>query len=255
MNKPLAGRKVMVTREVTQALPLIRLLEGHGAICESVPLITFEPLYNDKNQNQFMRLASFDWLFFTSVNTVRYFHEYKRTLNVHIKNKIAAVGEKTAQLLKEYGYTVEFTPSNYDGKTMVTEFLHKYGNEQRIALVCGQNARKEIPSLLKEAAVSFEKIVIYRTIKNEHSKSLLNETVSDVDSVFFTSPSTVAAFEQFLEPSLIEHAKNRLVSVAIGNTTADTLRERSFRHILYPDIFTIEKMVEIYIDYIRKGEI
>ncbi|MGP4041688.1 uroporphyrinogen-III synthase [Gracilibacillus sp. D59] len=253
MSQPLKGRKVMVTREARQALPLIHLLKGYGAKCERVPLLRFEANFNDVNRDQLINIASFDWLFFTSVNTARFFHKYITALGIQVKNNIAAIGEKTASSLNEYGYPVDFQPSIYSGKTMVEEFLHRIGNK-RIAIICGENARREIPELLEEAGVSFEKIVIYRTIKNEQSKSLLNKSVSEVDAVFFTSPSTVDAFQQFLDPHLFEQAKNSLLTVAIGETTAEALRERSFCHILYPETFTLENMVEVYIDYIRKGD-
>ncbi|WP_208592429.1 uroporphyrinogen-III synthase [Gracilibacillus suaedae] len=253
MSLPLEGKRVLVTREARQALPLIQLLEGYGASCERVPLLCFEAIYDDKNRSQLINIASFDWLFFTSVNTVRFFHQYITTLGIQVKNKIAAVGEKTARSLMNYGYTVNFQPSTYNGKAMVEEFLNENGTK-RIALICGENARREIPELLKEAGVPFEKIVVYRTIRNEKSKSLLNKAVSEVDAIFFTSPSTVTAFQQFLAPDLYEHAIHSMVTVAIGETTANALRERSFRHILYPEIFTIERMVEVYRDYIRKGD-
>ncbi|SFM05990.1 uroporphyrinogen-III synthase [Gracilibacillus orientalis] len=253
MNQPLKGRKIMVTREAVQALPLIRLLEGYGASCERVPLLRFEAMYNDVNRRQLTNIVPSEWLFFTSVNAVRFFHEYITSLGVQVNNKIAAVGEKTARSLNEYGYTVDFQPSTYSGKTMVEEFLHRNGTKQ-IALICGENARREIPELLEDAGVSFEKIVIYRTITNEHSKSLLNNMVSEVDAIFFTSPSTVDTFQQFLAPDLFEQAINNMVTVAIGETTANALHELSFRHILYPETFTIENMVEVYIDYIRKGD-
>jgi uroporphyrinogen-III synthase len=253
MSLPLKGKRVMVTREARQALPLIQLLEGYGASCERVPLLCFEAIDDDVNRSQLTNLSSFDWLFFTSVNTVRFFHQYITTLGIQVKNKIAAVGEKTARSLAHYGYAVDFQPSTYSGKAMVEEFLNE-NSTKRIALICGENARREIPELLKEAGVSFEKIVIYRTIKNEQSKSLLNKAVSQVDAVFFTSPSTVDAFQQFLKPHLFEQAKNSLLTIAIGETTAEALRERSFCDILYPETFTVENMVEVYIDYIRKGD-
>ncbi len=253
MSLPLKGKKVMVTREARQALPLIHLLEGYGASCERVPLLRFETIYDDVNRSQLTNIASFDWLFFTSVNTVRFFHQYLTTLGIQVKNNIAAVGEKTAMSLNEYGYAVDFQPSKYNGKAMVEEFLHRNSNK-RIAIICGENARREIPELLEEAGVSFEKIVIYRTIKNEQSKSLLNQKVLDVDAIFFTSPSTVEAFHQFLAPDLYEQTTNNMVTVAIGDTTANALCERSFSHILYPETFTVENMVEVYSDYIRKGD-
>ncbi|MDX8046582.1 uroporphyrinogen-III synthase [Gracilibacillus sp. S3-1-1] len=253
MNRSLQGKTVMVTREHKQALPLIHLLEENDAQTQLVPLIKFEQVTDDQTEQQLRNLAEYDWLFFTSTNTVHFFHQMMTKLSVKVMNKIAAVGEKTKNVLMNYGYQVDFSPTIYNGESMVKQFVRKYG-KQRIGLICGQNARKEIPELLQELGISFEKIIIYRTIKNEGAKSILNQNVLDVDAVFFTSPSTVTAFDEFLNKGYNKQIKQSVVTVAIGNTTANELRERNFQHIIYPETFTIENMVEAYENYIRKGD-
>ncbi|WP_058307223.1 uroporphyrinogen-III synthase [Gracilibacillus massiliensis] len=252
MNQPLAGQHLMVTREATQALPLVHLLEAEGAKCIRVPLLRFEAIINKKNRHQFLRLnEKSDWLFFTSANAVRFFDQYVKELGVAVTQKIAAVGEKTTWMLEKHGYTIDFQPTIYSGDIMVKEFLHTYG-KQKIALIVGSKSRPEIPQLLKEAEISFEKIVIYRTIKNKEMQPLLQQTVSKVDAVFFTSPSTVQAFQQFLTSQQFERIKEEVVAVAIGQTTATALEKAMFNDIISPDNYTIEDMVQCYINYIKK---
>ncbi|GAE92650.1 hypothetical protein JCM21714_1660 [Gracilibacillus boraciitolerans JCM 21714] len=134
---------------------------------------------------------------------------------------------------------------------MVKEFLYTYG-KQRIALIAGEKSRPEIPQLLNAADVSFEKIIIYRTIKNEAEKKSLQRTVTHVDAVFFTSPSTVEAFQQFLTIDQFERVRKELVAVAIGETTATSLEHAQFETIIYPGTYTIENMVITYINYLKK---
>ncbi len=253
MNQPLAGKSIMITREATQALPLVHLLEAEGANCYQVPLLRFEQIYNKKNREQFLQLnKKAEWLFFTSPNAVRFFDQYVNELNITITQKIAAVGAKTAQLLEEYHYSIDFQPTIFSGEEMVKEFIHTYGKLHRLALIVGTKSRPEIPQLLKEAEISFEKIVIYRTIKNEDVKQSLQQTVSNVDAVFFTSPSTVETFQQLLTVEQFEKAKMQQIAVAIGHTTAKALEKVNFVDIIYPESYTIENMVQSYIDYTKK---
>ncbi|UOQ47275.1 uroporphyrinogen-III synthase [Gracilibacillus caseinilyticus] len=253
MTKPLTGKRIMVTREAKQALPLVYLLESYGASCERVPLLLFERCLSKGNQKIMQQISQFDWLFFTSVNTVRFFDQYVKEFDLKIDQKIAAVGEKTAQLLEELGYPVDFIPSIFDGSTMVHEF-HQLVSSPHIALLCGSNARREIPKQLQRQGLSFEKIVIYRTIKNKEVIPLLQEKATEMDAVFFTSPSTVKAFHEFLPASLLEQVKEKATAVAIGTTTSEALEKYAFRHIIYPETFTIENMVATYIEYIREGD-
>ncbi len=253
MNQPLAGKSIMVTREATQALALVYLLEKEGATCYQVPLLRIEAIFNKENRQQFFHLnEQADWLFFTSPNAVRFFDQYVKELNLQLTQKIAAVGEKTTQLLEEYDYMIDFQPTIFRGEIMVKEFLHKYGEQQKIALIVGNKSRPEIPQLLKDAKVSFEKLVIYRTIKNIDAKQLLQQTVSQVDAVFFTSPSTVEIFQQLLTEEQFKKTRKQQLAVAIGQTTATALEKAMFHDIISPETYTIEHMVQSYIDYIEK---
>lgn len=254
MSKPLAGKHVLITREAVQARPLSRLLEDKGAACSSIPMLRFEGIRNEKNKAQLKKiLKESDWLFFTSVNTVRFFDAYIKDLQLPVRQKIAAVGEKTANQLRQLHYKVDFQPTIYNGRNMVEEFLSVRGKPY-IGIISGEQARKDIPELLSEADVPFEKTIIYRTITDNKNTDKLMQALPLVDTIFFTSPSTVEAFEKYLPGSMLTKVKNSLATVAIGDTTAATLKNYQYQHIMYPEIFTIEHMVDRYIHYVETEE-
>ncbi|GAE92651.1 hypothetical protein JCM21714_1661 [Gracilibacillus boraciitolerans JCM 21714] len=71
MTNLLLGKNILVTREATQALPLIHLLEDEGATCYHVPLLCFEAIFDEENRRQLLQLdQQADWLFFTSAKAV-----------------------------------------------------------------------------------------------------------------------------------------------------------------------------------------
>ena len=70
-NRPLFGKRVLVTRSRVQAGALSRLLEGRGADVVEVPTIRIEPPddYGELD-DALRRLPAFDWVVFTSTNAV-----------------------------------------------------------------------------------------------------------------------------------------------------------------------------------------
>ncbi|ENH97934.1 uroporphyrinogen-III synthase [Gracilibacillus halophilus YIM-C55.5] len=255
MSPPLQNKNVLVTRAKGQAASLIDLLNHNGAEVYHAPLIRFEPVITPMNDQALTRLASQDdWLFFTSTNTVHFFHQYCKRLNIHVHNRIAAVGKKTATLLHQLGYQVDFKPSIYQGTVMVEEFVATYGNQHRVTLLSGEKARADIPNRLKQKQVDFQKIVIYRTMMNRASQDTLQHFIEHIgiDACFFTSPSTVQAFLKLLHTNTISRQKDHLLCVAIGSTTANELENRQFQNIIYPDQFTTEAMVDCLIEYYQR---
>ena len=73
-QKPLFGRRIIVTRARTQASDFAECLESYGAEVIQFPTIETQPIPNnaalDKAINQ---LSAYTWVIFTSVNAVEYF--------------------------------------------------------------------------------------------------------------------------------------------------------------------------------------
>src|SRR5690606_73686 len=93
--------------------------------------------------------------------------------------------------------------------------------------------------------IDFKKIVLYRTIKNDAIEQKLIQVVKNekLDAVLFTSPSTVEAFCDMIPDAILSHIKQQYLVAAIGTTTANTLHELKFQHVIFPEKFTIEAMV------------
>ncbi len=253
MNRDtLQGKKILVTRQTRQAQSVIQKLQQSGAEVYHAPLIKFKKVYTAEQRGKIENLVkNYDWLFFTSENGVRFFmdafKEFGPAIST-IKNlNIAAVGKKTTKALHSFGLTVNFQPTTFNGQSFVEEFIENYGTNSKIAILCGKKSRKEIPYLLTEASIIFDKIVLYDTITNKEIKSYLNTKIPllKLDAAMFTSPSTVEAFTQLLDESTCKRLKQILWCVAIGTTTADVLEELGFKNISFPDEFTTEAMIEL----------
>src|SRR5213078_1461976 len=117
-TKPLFGWRVLVPRTKDQAGPLVSRLRGYGAVPDEVPTISVEPPRNPLQMDKAVRglvEGRYEWIAFTSVNAVRAvrekFEEYGLGARAFSGLKIAAVGEKTAASLREWGLRADLVPS------------------------------------------------------------------------------------------------------------------------------------------------
>ncbi len=72
-----------------------------------------------------------------------------------------------------------------------------------------------------------------------------------MDACLFTSPSTVKTFIEFADAYYLEKTKKETLAVAIGLTTATELKKQGFQHVIYPQKYTIEAMVEQLVAYLQ----
>src|SRR5271154_5108103 len=96
---PLFGKRVIITRDRRQAMELAEPLEALGAETILLPVIEIRTPDNPKPlDDAIARLASYDWLIFTSANGVRFFLE-RLDRSAHdlrsLKAKIRAIGPAT----------------------------------------------------------------------------------------------------------------------------------------------------------------
>ncbi|MCS7008220.1 MAG: uroporphyrinogen-III synthase, partial [Gaiellaceae bacterium] len=104
-ERPLARRRVVVTRPRGTADSLVAELERLGAEASEVPLVAIEPV--DPGTIDSRLLAEADWVVLTSANAVRALGERLRTA---ARARFAVVGPATAAALRELGIEPAFVP-------------------------------------------------------------------------------------------------------------------------------------------------
>src|SRR5690625_1113715 len=138
MRGSLQGRKVLVTREKTQARQFSDLVEKSNGVPIEVPLLSVQC----RTINNEVKLEQFSWIFFTSAHGVDCFFKQIGHKD-HIKHiQFATVGHKTELALKQYGYKAAFIPSTYNAWAMAKEFFEQYPLANNILLVRGNLSRK-----------------------------------------------------------------------------------------------------------------
>jgi uroporphyrinogen-III synthase len=167
-------------------------------------------------------IDKFDWIIFTSRNTVRIFVEHLRRNRKEIgdKIKIAAIGKKTAEHLTELGYKVAFIPEEESSQGLIKELPTVIGKEDiTILLPQGEEAPELLEKELSRLKYEVKKLNMYRTVAT--SPLELPPLESEMlDYIIFTSPLSVKFFQE-----LGHVIKPATWVAAIGKPTAEALKE------------------------------
>ena len=115
-DKPLFGKRVLVTRSRTQASVLSQMLSAEGADPVEVPTIRIAPPKDYADLDRAIgKLESYQWAIFTSVNGVDNFFtrlSYHGLDTRALKGtKICAIGSVTASALTNRGIRADLTPA------------------------------------------------------------------------------------------------------------------------------------------------
>src|SRR5437763_8629314 len=228
-DRPLFGKRIVVTRTRRQAGALSSELRTLGAGVIELPTIRIEPPSNLREFGELVQDAhSYDWIVFTSVNGVDAFFEIFFKLYDDAREiggaKIAAIGPATAQRVTEFHLHVELQPAEFVAEEVVKEFEKAGGVENlRILIARAEKARDLLPKRLSGMGAIVDEAFAYQTVPETHDMTGAQSRLSSegADIITFTSSSTV---ENFLDLTLPWPAGMKVAS--IGPITSATARAR-----------------------------
>jgi len=249
-NRPLFGRRIIVTRSRVQASELTEKLTRLGAEVIECPTIRIEPPEDVAPLQQAIEdLPKYDWLILTSVNGVEAFfnqliaagYDARRLANI----KVCTIGPATAQKMKDYGIRPDLVPERYVSESVLDAF--KKGGKvlkKRILLARSDISRKDLPVGLSEMGAEVDDVVSYRTVRDESGKDQAVRAIEadEVDWVTFTSSSTVRNFLGIIGLEKLTGKKLKIAS--IGPITSDTIEKAGFRVDVEAEEYTIDGLVE-----------
>ena len=244
-NKPLFGKKIIVTRAREQASSLVEILEEEGAHVIEFPVIEIvEPEDYSQLDEAIANIKRYDWIIFTSVNGVKFFLNrlkfHKKDVRVLDGIKICAIGPKTAKMFENFGIYPDFIPEKYQAEYII-EGLQKIGiKDKRFLLPRAKVAREILPKKIRELGGIIDVITVYETKMPDTNKSEVIELLKNekIDYITFTSSSTVKNFIEMIDGK-IEILKN-VKLVSIGPITSDTIRSFNLEPSIEAEKYTIE---------------
>jgi uroporphyrinogen III methyltransferase/synthase len=229
--RPLAGKRVLVTRSVEQAGELSAALRAAGAEPVVVPMIQLLPVKDPSEvDGALARLDDYDALLFTSTNAVRFFAERAAAGARNLAEpgaQVVCVGPATAEAAKRAGLRVDLVPpEKNDAGGMLAEILHALPvRGAQFLLPRAESAREVLPEGLRAAGALVDAVPVYRNVRPAVDASALREALvrAEFFALTFTSPSAVRRFFDLLDGES-RAAAARCVTAAIGPITAEAMR-------------------------------
>jgi uroporphyrinogen III methyltransferase/synthase len=252
-NRPLSGRRVVVTRSREQASELCELLARVGAEVVEAPVATQEPPVSwDDLDAALHTLSIFRWVVFTSANAVRFTWTRLRGLGLDARAfahvRIAAVGPSTAAVLASHGLVADLVPQRYDAASLASELLAREPSPPAVLLPQADNAKPVLRDRLATVGCTVSVAIAYRTVPMAFDL----DPELPVDAVTFASSATVERFVTGLGAGRIA----ALLAAgcrcyAIGPQTAATMAAHGLPIAATADEATIPALVQAVTDDLK----
>jgi uroporphyrinogen-III synthase len=247
-RRPLSGKRVLITRPANNAHAFARALYARGVEPIFASTIAIGPPDDHVAAHAAIdRLAEYGWLVFTSQNGVDAFFERLRSLDADAryvgKTKVAAIGSKTADRLREHGVHPDLVPRAFVGEEIARALIEATRDGERVLIFRAQEGRDVLPQMLEEAGRHPHVVAAYKTIFEADPQ--FAEKVARADVVTFTSASSVRGFLGLLNGAerAIEAVHGKLIA-CIGPVTAEAAVDAGLHVDVVADVSTTDGLLD-----------
>jgi uroporphyrinogen III methyltransferase/synthase len=260
-SRPLFGQRVLVTRPAHQAEGMVRKLEHLGAVVSRMPGVEirepadFAPV--DRALEQ-LRRGEWDWLVFTSANGV---HALLRRLDALGRDlrglggvKLAAIGPKTADALREYRLRADVVPASTFSSEGLAEALGPHVAGQRVLLARADRGRELVRDELAKVASAVEQVAVYSQADAAAPDADVLDALRRGEIRFVTLPSSniaravLGAFDEIIR-GRVERGEVRLV--AISPETGNAVRALGLPMAAEATTFTEDGLIAAVVELTR----
>jgi uroporphyrinogen III methyltransferase / synthase len=255
---PLANRTILVTRAAGQSSNFSQILQKLGATTIEMPTLEILPPKSWLTLDRAIAdLNTYDWLILTSANGVESF--FKR-LNYANKDsralsslKIAVVGEKTADSLRNFGILADLIPPKFIADSLVESFSELFFDlkDKRILFPQVESGGREITiEQLSNQGAIVDAIAAYESgcPAQIDPQALAAIQAQTLDFISFTSAKTVKHFCKLLDRVADRETWQAWISNAkiasIGTQTSIACNQLLGRVDCEAEIFTLDGLAQ-----------
>lgn len=232
-RKPLAGRRIALTRPAGQSADWRTRLAALGAEVIELPLIKVSKDVNLHTLAEvFQELGGYEWIVFTSVNGVKYFFEEFHRVYDDIRAfglmRIAAVGEATAAAVREQHLRVEVQPKKANGEELAKALIEREGMDSaKVLVITGSQNRETLVQKLEEARAIVDILPVYKTEETDLAGDPVagDFRAKGADAILFASPSAAQSFFDQAAALRLGPKARRPLAGSIGASTTVTMKQ------------------------------
>ena len=257
-NKPLFGKKILVTRSRTQSSSLIKSLEELGADTIEIPSIEINQLDDYSLIDSLLITLDYDWIIFSSANAVDIF--FSRVTS-HGKDSrdlkgitIGAIGPATTEALNKRGISPDFVPQRSVSEEVLSELSNLNWENKKVLLPGSNIGRDVLEKGLNELGANASRVPIYNTSRPKNIESQAKRAIqSGLDLITFTSSSTVENLLDILSDD--KQYLNKTPIACIGPITAKTASDLGLEVDVMASTHTVNGLVDSITEYFSTREI
>jgi uroporphyrinogen-III synthase len=251
--RPLAGKRIVITRPPHKAADFVDRLRALGAEPVLLPTITIRPPTDPAPLDDALRhLDRYDWLILTSANTVTHIGQRLTALKLEpVWPAVAVIGPATGAALHAYGVTPALMPGTHVAEAVFAALQeHTDLMGARVLLPQGDLARPVLADLLREAGARVEAVIAYENVRPTIDPALL---AAPFDAVTFTSSSTVQNFVDAFDDPLNVIGAARIA--CIGPVTADTARDLGLPVHVVAEPHTVDGLIDALVTVFERNRL
>ncbi|MDP6824355.1 MAG: uroporphyrinogen-III C-methyltransferase [Dehalococcoidia bacterium] len=258
-NKPLFGKRVLITRTRSQASRLRTELESAGAWCVEFPAISIVPVADPSALDAALNhISEYDWMTISSSNGARGLRARMDVLGLDGRAfadvKIAAVGPATGvRVREEMGITPDLVPDEYVSDAVLRDMKALGMDGKRVLVVGSDIGRDVLPDGLEALGATVDRVVGYETHRPENTGEQVAAAFADpgIDVTTFTSSSGV---DNLVDLAGGPDPINGTITAAMGPITAERARERGLRVDIVAPERTMQSLAGAIVKHFENGD-
>lgn len=238
-ERPLFGKRYLLPKIGEKSTRLKGLLQDQGAVVDEI--LVGKIVYR-KREFLNEELRKVDWLIFTSKNGVEAFFQNFVESKLDIRSlgncKMAAIGEKTAEILKIYGFYADLIPNKYESDTFAKTLQEYLNGKEKVWYLKAENTDSYLREAL-EGICRLEEIVVYENQAVEPDLEMM-QPLAEYDGILFTCASSAERLIHVLGKEWETCGK----IYSIGSKTTACLKGYGVEGVLEAAQATYESLVE-----------
>jgi uroporphyrinogen III methyltransferase/synthase len=259
-GRPLAGRRIVVTRARAQAASFVEALESLGAEAIEFPTIEIvAPESYEALDGAIDKIAEYDWIIFTSVNGVSCFATRLTALKKDPlalrKMRVAAIGPETAKAVESLGVALHVVPEEFRAEAILGKLRPEEMRDRKVLIPRAAEARDVLVQTLRQWGAAVDVVEAYRTVAPTNDPGWMRALLlgGKADMVTFTSSSTVKNFVALVEAKNLKQLLAVTAVACIGPITQATAEEMGIRVDVVSRDYTVAGLTQAIVDYFKKG--
>ena len=248
-NRPLGGKRVIITRPRRKSSKLKEKLYDLGAEVIELPSIETVAIPNNKLLDEAINnIKQYSWIAFTSEAAVEIFFNALTDKKIDIRAladiKFAVVGPATKKAVEKRGIFTNYMPEEYYGEKMAEDLSKLISDDDKVMVCVPREIDSELVENLKEHTKQMDVVPVYDIVYEKNNEFMVEKS----DFVVFTSASTVKGFV-----NTMEHLDYTSVNaICIGKMTAKEAEKYEMK-VSVSEEATIESLVECVIECSKRG--